>query len=262
MRLRELQREMQRELLGEPSEIAQAIAETAPLATEARLGIYRNAYVARLIETLKDHHPVLHALLGDEDFEALGTSFIREFPSVHRSIRWYGRELVDFLLSRSPFEEQPILAETARFEWSLAEAFDSADAEVIGRGALEGVQPAEWADLAFSFHPSVRRLTFEWNTVAVWKAMNAGGDAPRPERSAVALEWLVWRRELENYFRSLDPVEATALDAARRGLSFAEICDALTLHLPEEEIPLRAASLVATWTESGLLTGLGLLTAR
>jgi len=256
MELRRLQREMQRDLFGGASAIGACIAETAPLATHARLGIYRHAYVARLLETLADHYPVLHAILGDEDFEALGTAFIRGFPSVHRSIRWYGRELADFLAARSPFDEQPIFAEIARFEWTLAEAFDSADAEVIGRHALAAVQPAEWAGLAFCFHPSVRRLSFEWNTVAAWKAMTAGTDAPRPERSTEVVEWLVWRSGLENYFRSLDPAEATALDAALRGACFAEICGGLSEHLAEEEIPLRAASLIATWSESGLLSGL------
>src|SRR6202453_2362563 len=181
---------MQHDLLAKPSAIAQAIADTAPLPTPARLGIYRHAYVARLVETLEDHYPVLHGILGDEDFEALGAAFIREFPSVHRSIRWYGRELADFLAARSPFNEQPIFAEIARFEWSLAEAFDSADATVVGRGALEAVPPARWAELTFSFHPSVHRLAFEWNTVAAWKAVTAGSDPPRPERSAAAVEWL------------------------------------------------------------------------
>jgi hypothetical protein len=256
MELRRLQREMQRDLFGGASAIGSCIAETAPLATQARLDIYRHAYVARLLETLEDHYPVLHAILGDEDFEALGAAFIREFPSVHRSIRWYGRELADFLAARSPFDEQPIFAELARFEWTLAEAFDSADAEVIGRDALGAVRPAEWAGLTFSFHPSVRRLAFEWNTVAAWKAMTAGTDAPRPQRSPEAVEWLVWRSGLENYFRSLDPVEATALDAALRGACFAEICAGLTERLAEEEIPLRAASLIATWLEGGLLSGL------
>jgi hypothetical protein len=66
----------------------------------------------------------------------------------------------------------------------------------------------------------------------------------------------VWRRDLENYFRSLDPIEATALDAALGGSSFAEICGGLTKHLPEQEVPLRAASLIATWLEGGLLTAL------
>ena len=256
MQLRQLQREMQRDLFGSASTISGSIAETAPLATEARLGIYRHAYVSRLVETLTDHYPVLHAILGDEDFETLCTSFVRAYPSVHRSIRWYGREIADFLGSHPPFQEQPILAEIARFEWTLAEAFDAADAGIIGRTALESVQPAEWADLTFSFHPSVRRLAFEWNTVAAWKAVTADTDPPQPERSPEAVEWLLWRRDLENYFRSLDPVEATSLDAAARGCSFAEICGGLTEHLPDDEVPLRAASLIATWLESGLLTSL------
>ncbi len=255
MLLRQLQRELQRELLGGASSISAAIAETAPLATETRLGIYRHAYVARLIEALADHYPVLHTILGDEDFEALGASFIRAYPSVHRSIRWYGREIADFLAARPPFNEQPILSEVARFEWSLAEAFDSADTAVVGREALGAVGPADWAELTFSFHPSLRRLAFEWNTVAAWKAVTAGTDPPRPEPSPETVEWLLWRRDLENYFRSLDRVEAIALDAALRGCSFAEICGGLTEHLPEEEIPLRAASLVATWLDGGLLTG-------
>lgn len=256
MQLRELQREMQRELLGGTSSIDSAIAETPPLATQARLGIYRHAYVARLIETLEDHYPALHEILGDEDFEALGASFIQGCPSVHRSIRWYGRELAEFLGARSPFNEQPILAEIARFEWTLAEAFDSADVGTIGRDALAGVRPAEWAELTFSFHPSVHRLALEWNTVAAWKAITAGADPPRPKRSSQAVEWLVWRHGLENYFRSIDPVEATALDAAMRGFSFAEVCAGLTEHLPEDEVPRRAASAIATWLEGGLLTGL------
>jgi hypothetical protein len=47
-------------------------------------------------------------------------------------------------------------------------------------------------------------------------------------------------------------VEVTALDAALAGRNFAEICGALAEHLPEDEVPLRAASLIATWLDSGL----------
>lgn len=256
MELRQLQREMQRGLLGEQSTIEACIAETPPLAIEARLRIYRHAYVSRLIEALRDQYPVLHQILGDEDFEALGAAFIHAHPSVHRSIRWYGREVGAFLRVEPPFAEQPILAETAAFEWSLAEAFDSSDESVLGRAALTGIEPAEWGALTFRFHPSVRRLALEWNAVAAWKALSAEEAPPAPERSAEAVEWLIWRRDLENYFRSLDPVEVTALDAALEGRNFARICDALTLHLPEDEVPLRAAALIATWLDGGLLTGL------
>jgi hypothetical protein len=257
MELRRLQREMQSALLGEESVIEAHIADTPPLATGARLGIYRRAYVSRLIEALQNYYPVLYQILGDEDFEALGAAFVRAHASPHRSIRWYGREIAAFLRAEAPFSEQPILAEIAGFEWSLGEAFDSADEDVLGRAALAGANPDEWAGLRFRFHPSVQRLTFEWNTAAVWKAVSAAESPPSPERSAEAVEWLVWRRNLENYFRSLDPVEVSALDAALEGCNFAEICDALSQRLPEEQVPPRAAALIATWLDGGLLTGSG-----
>ena len=200
MELRELQREMQSGLLGGESGIEAHIADTPPLTTEARLGIYRHAYVTRLSEALREYYPVLHQILGDEDFEALGTAFVRAHPSVHRSIRWYGREVAAFLREEPPFAEQPVLAEIATFEWALAESFDSADAGVLDRAALASVEPAEWADLTFRFHPSVQRLAFEWNTVAVWKTLSAEQAPPAPERSAGTVGWLIWRRRSRELF--------------------------------------------------------------
>src|SRR5271169_6553793 len=110
-RLRQLQRELQCHLLGADAAIAAAIVDAPPLPTLERLGIYRNAYRIRLIEALDDTYPVLHAVLGDEVFAALGEDFVAAHPSVHRSIRWYGGELAEFLSERPPFAEQPILAE-------------------------------------------------------------------------------------------------------------------------------------------------------
>lgn len=254
MRLRELQREMQREILGAPSAIAQAIAASPPLTTPARLGIYQHAYQARLIEALDDSYEVLHELLGDDTFETLGTLFIAAHPSTHRSLRWWGGELADFLEATAPFSGQPILAEVARFEWALGEAFDSADAAVLVRADLEAVDPARWPELRFSFHASVRRLTLEWNAVAVWKAVSAKAEPPEPERNAEPVKWLLWRQDLENYFRSIDAVESAALEAALGGSSFAEICAALGEELPADQVPPRAAALIAAWTGGGLVT--------
>ncbi|MGD0491839.1 MAG: DNA-binding domain-containing protein [Steroidobacteraceae bacterium] len=253
MRLYELQRELQRDLLGHESAIATAILDAPPLPVQSRLGIYRNAYRARLIEALDDLYPILHRLIGDETFESLGTRFIEAYPSQHRSIRWYGRELADFMGETAPFADQPILSELARWEWTLSEVFDAADAAVMDRASLQAVDPERWATLAFGFHPSVRRLALAWNTVAVWQAESNDEDSSGPERSPEPVQWLLWRRNLKNYFRSLDSVEGAALDAAVAGRTFTEICEALTAHVPEADVPLRAATLAATWVDSGLI---------
>lgn len=251
--LRQLQQDLQNHLLGNPSGIADAIVDVPPLAVAQRLGIYHNAYRVRLIEALDDTYPVLHAVLGDEVFSALGDEFVAAHPSVHRSIRWYGRELAEFLRRSAPYDEQPLLAELGLLEWTLAEVFDSADAEPVQRTALSAIDPSAWSGLRFKFHPSLRRLQLHWNTVAVWQAMSRDEAPPDPSRAEHPSSWLLWRQNLQNYFRSMTADEAAALDWGRGGASFAEICEALAEWLPDEEIPLRAASLLGAWADSGII---------
>ena len=257
MQLRELQQDMQRHLLGEASAVTAAIVDAPPLPAADRLAIYRNAYQVRLIDALHDTYPILHGLLGDEAWVALGEAYVAAHPSVFRSIRWYGGELADFLARCPPFADEPILAEVALLEWTLAEVFDARDAEVLQRAALAAVDPSAWGALTFQFHPSLRRLEFSWNTAAVWKAMSRDETPPRPEPAAAPAPWLLWRQNLQNYFRSMSGAESAALDSALRGRSFGEICEDLSALLPDDEIPAAAAGLLGTWADSGILIGIG-----
>jgi hypothetical protein len=254
--LRELQQDMQRHLLGEESTVAAAIVDAPPLPAADRLAIYRNAYQVRLIDALHDTYPILHGLLGDEAWLALGEAYVTAHPSVFRSIRWYGSELANFLARCPPFSNEPILAEVALLEWTLAEVFDAQDAAALQRAALAAVDPAAWGDLTLRFHPSLRRLEFSWNTTAVWKAMSADETPPRPELGVAPVPWLLWRQNLQNYFRSMSGAESAAPDAALRGRSFGEICEDLSVLLPDDQIPAAAAGLLGTWADSGILVGI------
>ncbi len=242
--------------------LSASIVDAPPLSPQARLDIYRRAYVLRLIDALADSYAMLKRALGDEDFEELGSRYVAAHPSVHRSIRWYGAELAQFLERTAPYREHPALAELALFEWTLAGVFDAPDAEPIGRAALKQVAPEDWAALRFEFHPSMRRLELAWNTVVAWRALSEDQAPPAPGLLDAPTPWLLWRREikgeLKNYFRSLDPLEAQALEMARNGASFAEVCAAMSPALADEEIPLRAATFIGTWADSGLLTALSI----
>ena len=256
MRLRQLQQDLQCHLLGGQSAIAHAIVDAPPLPVADRLGIYRNAYRVRLIEALDDTYPKLHAVLGDEVYEALGEEFVAAYPSVHRSIRWYGSELPEFLRQRAPYAEQPILAELALLEWTLAEVFDAADAQPKPRAAFSAIDASAWSELRFEFHPSLRRLHLQWNTTAVWQALSHDAAPPDPVCAEQPMPWLLWRQDLQNYFRSMAADEAAALDAALRGATFGDICAALGAWLPDDEIPLRAAGLLGLWADSGIIAGI------
>jgi hypothetical protein len=254
--LRQLQQDFQRHVLGADSAIAAAIVNAQPLPVAERLAIYGNAYRVRMVEALNDTYPTLHTVLGDDMFVELGEAFLETRPSVHRSIRWYGRELATFLAQHPPYSEQPILSEIAQFDWALSEVFDAADAAPLDRSTLQGIDPDAWTELKFSFHPSLRRLTLAWNTVDAWRHLSRDEAPPQPELSDL-VPWLLWRHNLLNYFRSLDPIESAALDAAQLGHSFGEICAGLRAWLPEAEIPPRAAGFIGSWTDSGIITSVG-----
>ncbi len=254
MPLRELQRRFQAHLLERDDAIIGSVVDAPPLPAADRLGIYGHAYRARLRDALLDTYPTLHRILGDDVFGALGGDFIEAHPSVHRSIRWYGRELAEHLAQVAPYAEQPVLAELARFEWTLSEAFDAADARSLDREALAQIAPSAWAGLRFEFHPSLRRLALHWNTVGIWRAITSDEPPPPPESGAAPVPWLIWRRDLKNYFRSLDPAENAALDAALEGAPFGEICAALSGWLADDEVPMRAATLIGAWTDGGIVT--------
>lgn len=255
--LRELQQDLQRHLLGEESGVTAAIVDAPPLPAADRLAIYRNAYQVRLIDALHETYPVLHGLLGDEAWVELGQAFVAAHPSVFRSIRWYGREMPELLRATAPYSDAPILSEVALLEWTLAEVFDAADAASLPRGALAAIEPSAWGSLVLRFHPSLRRLALSWNTAAVWKAMGQEQTPPRPEMAPAPINWLLWRQDLQNYFRSMNAVESAALDSALRGRNFAQICEDLGALLPQEEIPAAAANLLGAWADSGIIVEAG-----
>jgi hypothetical protein len=77
------------------------------------------------------------------------------------------------------------------------------------------------------------------------------------ELAAQGVEWLVWRRELSTYYRSLSASEAQALDAARRGWPFGELCELLCDAVGESAAALEAATLLRGWVDSGLISAAG-----
>lgn len=228
--------------------------EKADAAT--RLGIYADAYRLRLLDALRDNYPAVNGLLGDEAFETLVQAYLAEYPSSYRSIRWFGDRLAGFLETTAPWGDQPVLAEMARFEWSLRAAFDAADAEPLPLEAAAQIAPEAWPGMRLAFHPSVDRLDLQWNVPAIWKQFDRGREPDPPQAAEYPIGWVIWRRDLQQYFRSLQVDEAWALDAMRRGRTFAEVCEGLCEWLDPPHVALQAAAYLKGWLKDGLVTGI------
>jgi hypothetical protein len=251
--LARIQGEFQEYLLRGTRVIEAQVAGSARVSIETRLGIYAGAYGSRLIDALGSSYPALAALLGEDDFRILGAKYVASHDSPYFSIRNYGDALEEFLGAHPDYAEVPLLAELARWEWTLCAVFDAADAEPVGPEALARVTPEDWAALRFEFHPSARRLALRWNAPQLWKALTEEAERPELRVLAQPIEWLAWRQDLKTYFRSLEPGEAAVLDAARSRSSFGELCELLAAVHGAEQAPLAAAALLSRWVGDGLL---------
>lgn len=251
--LKTIQGHFQDYLLRGDGAIGAHVSGSARVPVATRLGIYGGAYRSRLIEALGTTYAALAKLL-DEDFAALADAYVCTHDSHCFSIRYYGEDFAGFLAAHEDTRDIPLLAELARWEWAMTGVFDAADAVPIAAEALARVAPQDWAQLRLGFHPSVARVALHWNAPQIWQALSEEAERPAAAFSATAVEWLLWREDLTTYFRSLSLTEAQALDAARAGAAFGELCELLCAELGEAAAPAQAASLLRGWIAAGLIT--------
>lgn len=281
--LASLQADFAQALYGSASDEVAGLARhlaLRPDGSAARVDVYRRAYRARLVSALRDNFEVLVQALGDEAFDALAAAYVQAHPPTQPSIRWFGHALADFMAG--PGEacvSHPALVDLARMDWALRQAFDAADAPVLGVDALRAVAPPRWARLRFVLHPSVQMLPLEWQVEPAWRALRAALDrdaaAPGPadhrDRAVFSDDatpevpvplpgahvLLVWRRGLHTQWRSLAADEAAMLRAVAQDADFACLCEQ-ALEAKVDAPAAFVAGLLQRWVADELLSAIRL----
>lgn len=254
--LRETQEQLLDFLRGGATEVERLIADQPPLAVEARLSIYRNAYRVRLRKTLESDHQMLWRYLGDEHFADAVARYIDTHPSHFTSLRYFGDRLPRFLATSAPFDEHPEIAEIATFERRLMDSFDAAEAPRLSEQRLAELDPADWPQMRLRFHPSVQPFRAQWNSVEIWRALKAE-ERPPTATSQANSDWLLWRgRDQLTQYRSLSELESLALQQLLAGADFAALCEAMLDLCAADQVSVEAVRLLRDWLEQGVVSAL------
>ncbi|MEK8033422.1 DNA-binding domain-containing protein [Ideonella sp. DXS29W] len=249
--LRQQQRAFAELLLAESPDAHTGLLR-APIDRVARVDAYHHAYRARLIDALRSNTPILHRVLGDEDFARLTLDYLADEPSRQPSIRWFGHRLSAWLATHPDALPHPALADLAAMEWALGCSFDAADDLPLRFDDLVALPPAAWPEARFSGHPSVHVLRLQWAVEPIWQALTHDEDATTAEPEALDHSLLIWRQGLETRWRSLQADEADALTACLAGEPFAALCELAQAH-HGDQAPIWMASSLRRWVEDGLL---------
>lgn len=249
------QSDFQRGILAGDDSVLADILDSPREKRDVLLGVYRFAYVSRLVEAMRKDYEYLHEYLGDEMFDAMGESYVAARPSQQANLRWFSQDVPEFLETNQPYSNYPVLAELAALERALNDAFDAVDAPAIVVADLANVPPEAWKDLRFEAHPSARRLDFSTNAAAVWMALKKDEMPPDAIKLAEPCRLLIWRQDETPKFRELPAEEAMMWDEAAGGMPFGVLCSMLATYDDPESAAARGAGYLHNWVTTELLAG-------
>jgi hypothetical protein len=225
------------------------------LGAVARLDVYGRMYFFRLLDCLIEDFPALHAVVGHERFHSLAADYLSAHPSCGPSLRTLGRSLAEFI-ERHPLGEErtdAFLADLARFEWALLEAFDASDAAPVAAQRLKDLPAERWPDLRLALAPSLRIVEAGAPVHELWAAATERRALPALAVRPTVLR--IWREDLRVFHRPIDDLELAILRRAGSGERFAALCEVAATITGEGAASVRVAGLLQRWLADSLIVG-------
>lgn len=249
-------------LNGKDSPISNDVNTTEKGDAKTRMTIYRNAYVYRLLDILAGDYPTIYQILGTQSFYEMGEMYLQKYPSTSFTVRHFGQHLAKFLSETSPYATHTYLWQIADFDWAKGSVFDAPDSEVFTLPQLATIPPEAWGDATFTFIPALKRLNYDYNVPQIWQAVDQGHDddnMPEPVALETSLAWVMWRRDFNPHWYSMEPMEDAFFIQARKGTCFGELCEQLEEWFDDEQATANQAALfIRRWIDEGMLLSINL----
>lgn len=230
-------------------EIAGVVRGNDRLSPAEQVDIYRRQFWLRHIDSLRDDHPGLGWLLGDDAFESMCTRYLTAHPPRTPSLRDLGADLARFLDGDPGLPEalREIAVEMAAYELCMVEVFDAAEAPPVAAEVLAALPEDAWETARIVVHPALQRMRVRWPVHRLRYDVRDGRTPARPEVASPCCLAL-FRQDLIIRFEELDPLAFALLEALAAGEALVPAMARLA-----EAHPARAAELEASvggWFQS------------
>lgn len=243
------------EALAEVAE--RLVAESARLSPSKQLEIYREQYLLRHLDVLREDFGSIESLLGGVAFETLGKAYLQAFPPCSFTLRDLGRDLERFVSAEKPWSDDALVADLARVEWAFVEAFDAADSPSLALEDIANVAEDAWPSMRVVLKSSVQRVALAHPAHEYRLAVRRSGEpAVRPAPSPA---WVLVFRGPE-HLQCLD-VERDAfalLGELANGVPLGEACERVAAQVGESDASFEAkiGAWFSEWTALGLVSAI------
>lgn len=222
-------------------------ARASEFSAAARLSVYQDGYVERLIKATLADYPALSNYLGAAPSEALARRYVEETPSTVWDLNLYSVGFAGFLSLQGV---DPAALALARLESAIAEVFWLEDSEALVPEAFALVSFDAFASLIFSLRTASALLSLSYSAEEYLCAFRDGR-----EGALVSMEEFlcVVRHENEVQRVRLEPMEYALLSAFGRGLSVGTALEEVSLHHAPDALLTALPGYFERWIRCGVL---------
>ena len=227
MRLRDIQETFKETLLDEPQAVEQppedfaAIFDDSGIAVSERLKVYRNNVVGGLSDYIVSTFPLLEKLVGEEFLKMMARAFIIQSPPVNGCLQEYGGGFGDFINTYAAAQSLPYLADMARFEFAMNEAYYARDDNTLSASALAAIPPDGLADTVLPLRTSVRFVVSDYPLEDI-RDVCLDPELDAPDFGQAASRLMISRPALEVQIVSLAEDELYMLRLLQEGQTLGE----------------------------------------
>jgi len=241
----------------ESSELETVVTASSKQTSLERIGIYANAYYARLLECLSEEFPALVCAMGKTAFGAFSMEYLQEYHPSSYTLCDLGANFPQFLRENKPQTEEnevdwtDLLIEIATLERVYSEVFDGPGIEqkaLLTEETLNSIKPEEWPEISLKMAPCFRLMQFQFPVHDFISNARKGNTPQIPEQQVTYLA--ITRRNYIVRREAISQAEFFLLSKLQAGLN---VGDAITLFaesdlMEPEELGLKLHEWFKRWT--------------
>lgn len=222
------------------------------------MGVYRNAYRARLVDALADTFERTARLAGDEAFRQAAVHHLIVHPPTSWTLDLAGTGFAE--TCRELFSKDQDVGEIAWLEWAMACAFTAADAEPLSApqfaAATATFTEADWSRLRLVILPGSAVGPATYDLPRLWRSLEHDGVAADSLPLAEPQSALAWREDELPVFAMVSRDEGDALEFVLGGGSFGELCERFATRRDKTAAAQMAGEMLRHWLKFGLICGI------
>jgi hypothetical protein len=197
------------------------IEEPAAVA-RSRIAVYRRSIFGNLVSALLATYPVLARIVGLPFFREAARAHVRAHSSTSGDLNEYGAGFADFIAAYPHGRELGFLADVARMEWLVQQAYYAPDSAPADLSLLAACPPEHYGRLRFGLTTGCARLDSPWPLVDIWRINAEHYQGDMTVDFSRGSRTLILRRDGLVNVEALGDGEAVFLDALTESRTLAE----------------------------------------